>query len=353
MKKYFLTIAIAFVMFSVYGCYTQVDFRNRQQDDYGYSNDQNQEDNYSENDSDTYSDGGSDVTINNYNDGYFPGYRRYLWHNYYPSFSVGFSYGPYWDPFYYDPWYYGYYPGIPVIAYYSPYYYDNYYDGGYYNNSYWNGGSVYKERTTSAYRLRNNDGGRGNSTVRDRGTRDLIQTSLNRDRQRTETLKRDVNRITRESSPVLRNRDNNNAGSERTIIPSDRPTRGAGVNDAGRNNRNADQPSGRNREIIRRDKNSSNPNSDEIKSTPPPQRGSDSRNVDREKRKTESASPSRTNTGERKKGNRSSYSSPRRESSQPRYEAPRSSNSGSSRSSSPSSSRSSGSSSGGSRDRRR
>ena len=354
MKKYFLPIAIVFVVFSVYGCYTQVDFRNRQQDDYEYSHDQNQDDNYSDNDTNNYSDGGTDVSINNYYDGYYPGYRRYLWHNYYPSFSIGFSNGPYWDSFCYDPWWYGYYPGIPVIAYYSPFYYDNYYYGGYHNNSYWNGGSVYKERTTSTYRLRNNDGGRGSSAIRDRGTRELIQTSLNKDRQRTETLKRDVNRLTRESSPVLRNNTSNNSGRDRTIIPSDRPTRGTGVNAAGRNDRNSDQPADRNREIIRRDKNPSNTDTDGIRKTTPKPRESDSPNVDRGKRESESASPSRTNSSDRKKGNRSSYSSPRRESSQPRYETPRSSNSGSSsKGSSSSSSRSSRSSSGGSSDRRR
>lgn len=352
MKKYFLPIAIVFVMFSLYGCYTQVDFRNRQQDDYEYSHDQNRDDNYSESDSENYSDGESDVTMNNYDNGYYPGYRRYLWHNYYPSFSIGFSNGPYWDSFCYDPWWYGYYPAFPVIAYYSPYYYDNYYYGGYYNNSYWNGSSVYKERTNNSYRLRNNDGGRGTTTLRDRATRDLIQTSLSKDRQRTERLKRDVIGITRESSPVLRNRDNNNTGRDRTTISTDRTKRASEVDDAIKNRRSSDQPATRNREIIRKDKKSSNTNSNEIRKTKPEQKESTSPKVNSDRRKPESTSPSRDNSSDRKKGDRS-YSSPRRESSQPRYTAPRSSNSGSSSRSSSSPSRSSGSSSGGSRDRRR
>ncbi|MFA6025559.1 MAG: hypothetical protein WC727_03895 [Ignavibacteriaceae bacterium] len=353
MKKYFLPVAIVGVMFSLYGCYTQVDFRDRHQDDYEYSHDQDRNDNYSENDSDNYSNGESDVTVNNYYDGYYPGYRRYLWHNYYPSFSIGYSYGSYWDPFCYDPWYYGYYPAIPVIAYYSPYYYDNYYYGGYYNNSYWNGGSIYKERTNTSYRLRNNDGGRGTTTLRDRSTRDLIQTSLSRDRQRTESLKRDVIQTTRESSPVLRNRDNKNTGRDRTIIPTDRAKRASEVDDAIKNRRSSDQPATRNQDIIRKDKRSTDTNPDEIRKATPERKDSESPAVNTDRRKPESASPSRGNSSDRKKGDRSSYSSPRRESSQPRYTAPRSNNSGSSTRSSSTPSRSSGSSSSDSRERRR
>lgn len=352
MKKYFLSIAIVFVMFSLYGCYTQVDFRDRHRDDYEYSHDQDRNDNYSENDSENYSNGEPDVTVNNYYDGYYPGYRRYLWHNYYPSFSIGFSNGPYWDSFCYDPWWYGYYPAIPVIAYYSPYYYDNYYYGGYYNNSYWNSGSIYKERTNTSYRLRNNDGGRGTTTLRDRSTRDLIQTSLSRDRQRTESLKRDVNRITRESSPILRNRDNTNTGTggARTINPADRTKRASEVDDAIKNRRSPDQPATRNQEIIRNGRSSTNPN--EIRKTTPERKESDAPEVKKERRKPESTSPSRDNSNKREKGNRS-YSAPRRESSSPSYQAPRSSNSGSSSRSSSSSSRSSGSSGNDSRGRRR
>lgn len=352
MKKYFLPIAILVSIFSIYGCYTQVDFRDRHRDDYDYSHDQDRNDNYSENDSDNYSNGESDVTINNYYDGYYPGYRRYLWHNYYPSFSIGFSYGPYWDNFCYDPWYYGYYPAIPVIAYYSPYYYDNYYYGGYYNNSYWNGGgSIYKERTTSAYRLRNNDGGRGTTTLRDRATRNMIQTSLSKDRQRTETLKRDVLDRTRESSVAPRNRDIN-TGRDRTTISTDRPSRSTEVRDAVKGKRNSDQPADRNREIIRRDKPAGS-NPDEVRTAKPDRKESESPAVNTDRKRQESTSPSRGSSGERKK---ESYSTPRRESSQPRYEAPRSSSSGSSSRSSSSSSSSSSrgsSNSGGSRDRRR
>ncbi|MFA6977957.1 MAG: hypothetical protein WC209_01435 [Ignavibacteriaceae bacterium] len=350
MKKYFLPIAILVSIFSMYGCYTQVDFRDRHRDDYEYSHDQDRNDNYSENDSQSYSDGESDVTINNYYDGYYPGYRRYLWHNYYPSFSIGFSYGPYWDNFCYDPWYYGYYPAIPVIAYYSPYYYDSYYYGGYYNNSYWNGGgSIYKERTNTAYRLRNNDGGRGTTTLRDRATRNLIQTSLSKDRQRTETLKRDVMDRTRESVTVPRNRDINNTGRDRTTISTDRPSRSAEVQDAVKGKRNSDQPAERNREIIRRDKPASS-NPEEVRTTKPDRKESESPAVNTDRRRQESTSPSRGSSGERKK---ESYSTPRKESSQPRYEAPRSSNSGSSPRSSSPPSRGSSNSGSGSRDRRR
>lgn len=350
MKKYFLPIAIVVTLFSMYGCYTQVDFRDRHRDDYEYSHDQDRNDNYSENDSQSYSDGESDVTINNYYGGYYPGYRRYLWHNYYPSFSIGFSYGPYWDNFCYDPWYYGYYPAIPVIAYYSPYYYDSYYYGGYNNNSYWNGGgSIYKERTNTAYRLRNNDGGRGTTTLRDRATRNLIQTSISKDRQRTETLKRDVLERTRESVTVPRNRDINNTGRDRTTISTDRPTRSAEVQDAVKGKRNSDQPTERNREIIRRDRPaSSDPN--EVKTAKPDRKESESPDVNTDRKRQESTTPSRGSSSDRKK---ESYSTPRKESSQPRYTAPRSSGSSSSpRSSSSAPSRSSSSGSG-SRDRRR
>jgi len=348
MKKYFLPVAVVFVLFSLYGCYTQVDFRDRHRDDYEYSHDQDRNENYSENDSDRNYDDESDVTVNNYyGGGYYPGYRRYLWHNYYPTFSIGYSYGPYWDTFCYDPWWYGY----PVIAYYSPYYspyyYNDYYYGGYYNNSNWNNGSVYKERTNSTYRLRNNDGGRGTATIRDRATRDLIQTSLNRENQRGESLKRDVLQRTRESSPVLRGRDNAGAGRDRTITPADRPARTRGVDDAVINKRGAEQPADRNREIIRRDKPPTN--TDEARPAKPERRGDTGSPTVTPERKRESTSPSRENP--RRRESSGSYSAPRRESSQPRYEAPRSSSGSSSRSSAPS--RSSGSSSGGSRDRRR
>ena len=344
MKKYFLPIAIVFVLFSVYGCYTQVDFRDRHRDSYEYSNNQDQDETYSENDSETYYDEDPDVTVNNYYGGYYPGYRRYLWHNYYPSFSIGFSNGPYWDTFCYDPWWYGYYPGIPVIAYYSPYYYYNdYYYGGYYNNSYWNGGgSIYKERTTASSRLRNNDGGRSTIGLRDRATRDMIQTSLSKDRARTETLKRDVLSTTRESSPVLRNRGNANT---RTTITTERANRSSEVIDVPRTKKTTDKPTGRNQEIIKKDRSSSN--SDENRTVKPERRESERPAVNTDRRKKESTSPSRDNSSDRKKeGRRSSYSSPKRESSPPSYSAPRSSNSGSSsRSSSSSSSSSRGSSS--------
>lgn len=350
MKKYFLPVAIVVTLFSVYGCYTQVDFRDRHRDDYEYSRDRDRNDDYSDNDSQSYSDGESDVVINNYYGGYYPGYRRYLWHNYYPTFSIGFSYGPYWDNFCYDPWYYGYYPAIPVIAYYSPYYYDSYYYGGYYNNSYWNGGgSIYKERTTTAYRLRNNDGGRGTATLRDRATRNLIQTSISKDRQRTESLRRDVLERTRETSTVPRNRDLNNSGRDRTIISTDRPTRSSEVQDAVKEKRNSDRPSDRNREIIRRDRPAETSNPEEVRTTKPDRKETESPAVNTDRRREESTSPSRGSSGERR---RESYSTPRRESSQPRYEAPRSSGSSSSPRSSSTPSRSS-SGGGGSRDRRR
>jgi len=354
MKKYFLSIAIVVALFSQYGCYTQVDFRNRQRHDYEYSHDQDRDETYSENDSKTYSNGESDVTINNYYDGNYPGYRRYLWHNYYPSFSLGFSVGPFWDNFCYDPWWYGYYPAIPVIAYYSPYFYDNYYYGGYYNNSYWNGGgAIYKERTNSDSRLRNTDGGRGTTTLRDRTTRNLIQSSLNKDRIRTETLKRDVLGITRGSSPVLRNRDNNSNGSERTILNSERAKRSADIKDAEMERRPQTQPADRNRETIRSDRNSSAPSSDERKTVKPEQRESQSPSLNNDRRNSQSTSPDRRSSNERRKES-SGYSAPRRESSQPSYQAPRSSNNGSSsRSSSSSSSRSSGSGNSGSNSRRR
>jgi len=327
MKKYILSVITLFLVFSLYGCYTQVDFRNRHNDDTEYR-DRGNDDGYyqNDNDSNSNSDDGSDVTINNYYSGYYPGYHRYFWHSYYPSFNVDFCYGPtFWDPFYYDPWWY--YPGIPVIAYYSPYYYNDYYYGGYSNyGNYWNGGSVYKERTNSGLRLRNNDGGRG-VTLRDRTTRNLIQTSISREASRTDNLRREVLRTATERGNV----HDIPSRRDREITPADRPNRGTIDNSSVNDRRTTEQPADRNTGTIKRER---IPESRDEARPQKPQRNSESTSPKRDERRRES------------------YSIPRRESSSPSYQSPRSSGGSSPRSSSSSSSRGN-SGGGGSRDRRR
>ena len=109
-------IKILFVLFSgvfLAGCYTQVATRDRESSRYSeyeeqqeYTEDENYSgDEYSESYSDTtYSEDYDEVEINNYYLGGGPQYRRYYW-GYYPSFSIGFGYNSWYDPWCWDPWY--------------------------------------------------------------------------------------------------------------------------------------------------------------------------------------------------------------------------------------------------------
>ena len=141
--------------------------------------------NYSE-DSYTYEDTISDYTGEDesyLHDEYYlnyPSYHRYLGY-YYPSISIGFSYGyPYYNQFCWDPFFYP-YCYSPYIYYpYSYYYYDYWYGypyysyGNYYSHYYGNYSSNYKYRDNSRYSLRNSSGLRNSYTSRDPLTRNTL-----------------------------------------------------------------------------------------------------------------------------------------------------------------------------------
>lgn len=162
--KTIIRLLVILPLLSLGGCYTQFalrdyDHRSKQDDQnvdqYAYE-DQNEQADSTDNYEDDY-------------DSYNYGYRRYLY-DYYPSlaFSMGWGYGfdllnrdhffyglygqGYYGgyPGYYWPWYYGYYGyNYPYYNHYYPYWYDN------------NSQGIYKYRTYSALRTRNNDGERG------------------------------------------------------------------------------------------------------------------------------------------------------------------------------------------------
>src|SRR5574338_954306 len=204
MKKYFYILTLSAGVFFT-GCYTQVATRDRSytpdnrsqtyDDDRNY---QDQDQNYAYDDSSeyygdsydsTYSDDSSDYDNNNYYSGSnspyyyddfyysYPHYSRYFW-GYYPSISIGFSWG--WGGWYYDPFYYGNWCGYYYPSWcYSPYYYyypyayfgyNYYYGWGYPSRNYY----THTERTRDLSRIRSLDGMRGG------GGRGILTTSLDR-----------------------------------------------------------------------------------------------------------------------------------------------------------------------------
>jgi hypothetical protein len=183
MKKSNVFTFLSAVLISAFlaGCYTQVDWRDRDYGrDTGYT-ENNEDQRYGDTYEETYADSGytdyydsTETVINNYYYGGYPLHRRYYSY-YYPRFSVGFHFGWYdpfyscWDPYYWWDWcgtgayfYYPYY-GYPYYwSYYYPYYYGGY---SYYSGSHYYGGHYkyrnLRERTRDVYTTRNNDGLRG------------------------------------------------------------------------------------------------------------------------------------------------------------------------------------------------
>ena len=189
MKNLKLYIPFLLASFLLTGCYTQLAMR-----DYDYQKDEEKvttrEDQYYDSYEDTseyYSDEETynneeyyeDETdeINNYYYGSYPFHHRYYW-GYYPSVSFGIHFGySYYDPYYWDSYYYWPWCGS---YYYYPSYYTNYYYPGYYlpvfaypyYGGHWSSNhGVYRERTNTGLRLRNNDGLRSSYTTRGTLTR--------------------------------------------------------------------------------------------------------------------------------------------------------------------------------------
>ena len=165
------------------GCYTQLEMQRNASGNYGYNNEGDQTNgNYQtpadsaygnqyddqtgiQQDSINYSDSG---ITNNYYINNSP-----YWSDWYPysSFSLGFYWGGYYNPYYWNSFnnwgcYFCYFnPAVLYSSYfYNPYYYSYYYPyyyggyGGYYGGYYY---AKTFHRSRGNYRLRNNNGLRG------------------------------------------------------------------------------------------------------------------------------------------------------------------------------------------------
>ncbi len=253
--KTIIRLLVILPLLSLGGCYTQFALRDydrgNQQDDqnvdqYAYE-DQDQQadstDNYVDNQNYPYD---NDYYYNNF------GYRRYLY-DYYPSlaFSMGWGYG--FDLLNRDHFFYGlygqdYYGGYP--GYYWPWYYGNYgYSSPYYNNynPYWydnNSQGIYKYRTYSALRTRNNDGERGTAGRyrdlsggdRSRSSSGYVRPGTNNDRAQDVDLgKSRVSRGTDTKSDGTRvykaPNSSNNTSRERASSPRTRDRNGSRATD--------------------------------------------------------------------------------------------------------------------------
>jgi hypothetical protein len=243
--KYILIILLI-TLFS--GCYTQLAVKEyrRQADRTEYYNDTKYDEEDTNSEFSEYVEDEAGV-INNYYIGgsYYSPYRRFFMHHY-PSVYVGYNYGYYdsycWDPFWSWNWCY-----TPYITYgfYVPFY--SYYD---YHPYWWGGSYSYspttKTRTRSLANLRNNEGIRNRPST-SYGSRDVINSSLNRGRPstsirrdderqntlrdrgvitRTPSEKRtDVSRETRERDRRQINEErktSNNEGRIKEVVPSKR-----------------------------------------------------------------------------------------------------------------------------------
>jgi hypothetical protein len=212
MKNLKFINVITFLIAGIFlgGCYTQVatrdsDYEYERQSSREYDDYQSESDSEYYNEDDYYyeSDG---AVINNYYLGSYPNYRRYF-SSYYPTVSIGVSFGTYWgwDPYcyssFYYPWCYNswYYPAY-YSYYYPGFYYPRYYGygygyGGYYKNP------VYKERSRDNISIRNNDGLRGGSGGRGDVTRDrnpVISTDRTTTTRERTGLRDGSNRTVRE-----------------------------------------------------------------------------------------------------------------------------------------------------------
>jgi|YelNatPaOPRAMG01_1025707.scaffolds.fasta_scaffold00075_8 hypothetical protein len=226
-----MILVISAFLFS--GCYTQLAVSNSGNDNYGYSDDQNNSDNqnyqtpsdslygdqYNNNDSTNYQyyqDG--NIDNNNYYGPYFG--SSYFCPNpfwgYSPAFTIGFgwNYGffdpYYWDPFglwtNYYPYYYGPYPFYPT--YYSPYY-GNYWGGyGFYS------GTRYR-RPNDISTIRNNNGLRQEMGSRDGSVRQgNYPTSIP-----TRTSNTTSNTINSRNSEQTQGNVNTNSNNNRSSNP--------------------------------------------------------------------------------------------------------------------------------------
>lgn len=182
MKSLKMFIPLILISFLLGGCYTQLLMHpsgyERQkkeaktQEEQYYEEYQDTSESYGE---DYYYEDGYTEPNTYYYSPYYP-YSRYFW-GYYPGISIGFYWD--WGYSYYYPYYWApiYYPwcGSYYYPYYCSYYsYPGYcYGYGYYYPSphgYWSNANIYRTRTKSGYKLRNNDGLRSSYVSRNRIT---------------------------------------------------------------------------------------------------------------------------------------------------------------------------------------
>jgi hypothetical protein len=311
MKKLYIKFLLLFLSgVFLAGCYTQIAVRDRDSGYYDSYEDEEEYygDEYSDYSDTTYYEDYDKVEINNYYIGSGPLYRRYYW-GYYPTFSIGFGYNYWYDPWCYDPWgWSNCIIGYPYYPYYSPYHYYGYgyysyygYYGGYYNDGWYWSGNKYRDRDRDLVSIRNNTGLRNSY-----GSRSTLSRTNNRDLNKpsvTSEVERNRTRVTSD-----RNRSTTVDKTRRETI--DR-TRRSGQNDTGR---------------IREEKK----RQEEPRVSPPVKRNETRREGVRQNRSTDRREVNKGNTGRREtvqKPRSSSppqrtYSPPRTNSSPPRSSPP-------------------------------
>ena len=172
MKKLKLLSGIIMIItaFLFGGCYTQVAMSSNNGDNsnsYGYSNDQENQNDQTPADStygDQYGDNGyyqdqQPGSIDNNYYGYPPFAQNPFW-RYNSSFSIGFGWGSsFFDPYYWDPFglWTSYYPNYWGPNPYYPVYYDPYYSPYWGGNWFYNNGQRYT-RSREMNNLRNDNG---------------------------------------------------------------------------------------------------------------------------------------------------------------------------------------------------
>jgi hypothetical protein len=192
------------------GCYTSLATRSHgdKYPDNGTYNDDNSNNNNDSYSSNNVSYTNQDTSYNydqedpNINDGPYPYYGRFYTH-YYPSVSIGFGVGHFYDPFYWDPFFYDGWCA-PYFYAYNPFFYYPYgeigFGGGFHHGHGWYNSGFTRTRTRDGYALRNSGLRGSNPGVRGTLTNGTGIYSRNSDRSR---LVRN-NGITTTRNPIVR-----------------------------------------------------------------------------------------------------------------------------------------------------
>jgi len=223
-------VIVVITAFLLSGCYTQLAMKNNPSGNYGYNSDNGQNNgNYQTPADSAYGSqyegqtGVQQDSTNYYGSGttnnYYLNSSPY-WNDWYynPSFSLGFYWDGYYNPYYWNSFnnwgcYFCYF-NPPVL--YSSYYYNPYYSSFYYPYYYGYYGGYYTRivnRSKGTYRLRNNDGlrgegGRGSISGSSNGTLASFPSSsgrnvTSRSSSRTTTVKRSEPYNTRNNQNIV------------------------------------------------------------------------------------------------------------------------------------------------------